>query len=446
MSVRTQTIDIEIRPRRHFRAFLESTARWHVLVAHRRAGKTVAVVQKLIKEALTHHRKGPPLRYAYIAPTRDQAKDIAWQYLKDYTAYIPGAVPNEAELRIMLPNKAQIRLYSDENYERMRGLYFDGIVSDEDADIPPEAFTFVVLPCLLDYKGWHCRIGTPKGRNSFYRAYQRAAASDDHYSMLLKASESGIIDEDSLREIRAEIGETAYAQEMECNFHVARAGSIYGQHIDDALSAGRISAQVEFYKGLPVYTAWDLGAAVNTKCWIYQVVGDSINYLESLTDGAPDMQDPGDWARELKTRQYAYGGHFLPHDGEVLWQRMLTQAGLTGVVCVPKCVMVWDPINDAKASLGRCRFHEEQCREGLDALENYHSKEERDGITIKDVPVHDWASHYASAFACSHQAIRAGMLVDRSAIPEAPDDAQWRHPEEHVITGFTGPSHLRNIR
>ena len=145
---------IRIRPREAFRRYLNRKERWSCIVAHRRAGKTVAVIQDLLLRSLTYKRKGPPTRYAYVAPTRDQAKDIAWGYLKSYVSKIPGVEINESDLRIILPSKSQLRLYSGDSYERMRGLYFDGIVVDEMADIAPKAWSQVMRPCLSDYSGW----------------------------------------------------------------------------------------------------------------------------------------------------------------------------------------------------------------------------------------------------------------------------------------------------
>jgi len=77
-------VTLELNPREAFKPFLHSEKRWACIVAHRRAGKTFAVLQKLIKTAFELKRPGPPPRFAYVAPTRDQAKDIAWAYLKDF--------------------------------------------------------------------------------------------------------------------------------------------------------------------------------------------------------------------------------------------------------------------------------------------------------------------------------------------------------------------------
>jgi hypothetical protein len=81
------------------------------VVAHRRAGKTVALVNGLIRAANSNERVNPPPRYAYIGPSFDAAKDLVWGYLKHYTAAIPNVRYLEGELSVTLPNGATIRLY-----------------------------------------------------------------------------------------------------------------------------------------------------------------------------------------------------------------------------------------------------------------------------------------------------------------------------------------------
>jgi hypothetical protein len=68
--------------------------RWRVAVAHRRAGKTVALINECIKGALTCPLPKP--RFSYIAPFLNQSKAIAWDYLKHYAGAIPGVQFNEA--------------------------------------------------------------------------------------------------------------------------------------------------------------------------------------------------------------------------------------------------------------------------------------------------------------------------------------------------------------
>lgn len=218
-------------------------------------------------------------------------------------------------------------------------------------------------------------------------------------------------------------------------------GAIYAPNVDKARADGRINDTVLHFEGLPVYTAFDIGAAPNTKCWIFQSIGDRINFLEALT-GGDDCDTPAAWAKRLKERPYSYGGHFLPHDGAVLWRQLLTDAGLKGVVAMPRVLDEWDNINDARSSFSRCHFNKTDAQPGVDALDAFRSKVESDGETIRDTPVHDWASHFSTAFGYVHQAIRLGMLVDRSAMPTKPRNGLQR-PQS--LTGLrTGHNVLKS--
>ena len=152
-------IELEIIPREPFREFIGCKNRYMTLVCHRRAGKTVASIQKLIYEALTHERAGTktaPLRYGYLAPTLTQAKLIAWSYAKEFTADIPGIKVNESELKITFPNRAELRLYGSERAETLRGIYFDGLLVDEADDVESNTISYILMPCLLDYSGFLC--------------------------------------------------------------------------------------------------------------------------------------------------------------------------------------------------------------------------------------------------------------------------------------------------
>jgi hypothetical protein len=75
---------IPYKPRAAFLPFHQRTKRWSCLVAHRRAGKTVAAINDLIRAAVTS--KSPMPQFAYIAPFRSQAKSVAWDYLKHFSA------------------------------------------------------------------------------------------------------------------------------------------------------------------------------------------------------------------------------------------------------------------------------------------------------------------------------------------------------------------------
>ena len=416
-----QTLDIEIRPRSPFREFLQCKKRWMTIVAHRRAGKTVAVIQKLILEAMTHKRKGmstAPLRYAYVAPTQAQAKSIAWNYLVEFTADIPNVEVNASELRVTLPNGAQIRLFSGENYERMRGLYFDGVVTDEDDDIPASAFSYVILPCLLDYSGWHIRMGTPKGKGNLYKSLDAARTGDNHYTLVLKASESGLVPQEDLDEIRARIGDEAYEQEMECNFNVARAGAIYSKEVNLAREEGRvIDCTVD--NSQVVHTTWDLGAPENTVCIYWQRMPD-LTYRVIDCDHGLNMTT-GERVAHMMSKGYNFGQHFLPHDGRtrgadnLSFQSKLTEAGLKNVMVLPNAGAMAEEkrVRGMKDLFGNIFFSTKVDTEDnlLDALDNYHHREDKRDGRVTNVVVHDWSSHFADAFGYFGEAIKNGLVM-----------------------------------
>ena len=105
-------IVVNYKPRQPFEPYHESDKRYSLTVAHRRAGKTVARINKLIRKAAECSLTNP--RFGYLAPYYIQAKDIAWNYLKEYAAPIleHGGKVNESELSLTFAhNGATIRLY-----------------------------------------------------------------------------------------------------------------------------------------------------------------------------------------------------------------------------------------------------------------------------------------------------------------------------------------------
>lgn len=215
----TQTVTLPYTPRKQFMPFHDRTQRFAALVCHRRAGKTVASVNDLIKGAALCTKPNP--RFAYIAPLYKQAKDVAWTYLKQGVAPLLkyGATINESELRTDLPNKGRVKLYGGDNPDSLRGVYFDGVVLDEPAQIDPTLWPEIIRPALADRQGWAVFVGTPKGRNAFYNVWRDALKHDDWYTLMLKASETGLLPGSELAAARDAMTEQQYNQEFECSFY-----------------------------------------------------------------------------------------------------------------------------------------------------------------------------------------------------------------------------------
>lgn len=389
--------EVEVKARRQFRGLLESKKRWAVVVAHRRAGKTVACVQKLVIAALRCELREP--RFAYVAPLFNQAKDIAWLYLKHFAKPLGGEL-NESELRVDLPNGARIRLYGADNPDRLRGMYLDGVVLDEYADMRPSVWGEVIRPMLADRKGWATFIGTPKGRNEFFEIYEAAKSSEDWYAVMLRASETGLISKDELADARASMTEEQYEQEFECSFDAAILGAYFGREMAQAERDGRIT-EVKYDPAIPVHTAWDLGKGANMAIWMFQVVGNEIRVIDHH-EGAHSDAIP-QCVSVLEGKPYKWGNDFVPHDAKAVEigtgrTRVETLIRLRRKPVLVPDHEVMDGINAARLTLPRVWFDREKCKDGIEALKQYRAEFDEKLKTFKDNPRHDWASHSADAF------------------------------------------------
>lgn len=393
-------------PRPQFQPLHERGKRWAVVVAHRRAGKTVACINELIKGALTCPLTEP--RFAYAAPFYAQAKDVAWSYLKRFTAPLPGVSVNEGELRVDLPNGGRVRLYGLDNYDRLRGGYFDGIVLDEYGDADPRAWQEVIRPALSDRKGWAVFIGTPKGRNHFAELmygdadgeWKGAINDAEWFTATLKASETGLLDKDELADARKTMTEDQYEAEYECSFQAAVIGSYFGREMNAAEKDKRVT-RVPWEPKIPVDTGWDLGIGDSTAVWFCQRVGREVRLIDYLENSGVGI----DWyAKALREKPYVYGNHYLPHDAEPKQlgsgksiKETLHSLGIKALVNIVR--RKEDSINASRLLLPQCWFDAEKTRRGIECLRNYRREFDEKLKAFKDRPLHDWTSHGSDAFA-----------------------------------------------
>lgn len=393
-----QRVVIPYAPRKQFKSFHARKQRWAIIVAHRRCGKTVATINDMIKRALIGPHNG---RYAYIAPHYVQAKDIALAYFKEFTGPLTqhGVTYNDSELRINLPNNTIIRLYGADNYDRMRGLGFDGVVLDEYADFPPSAWPEVIRPALADKQGWAVWIGTPKGHNAFFDTWMQAQDNPEWFTLRLRASETGVIAQVELEAARRTMTEDQYRQEFECDFEAAIRGAYYGREMRQAEEDGRI-AGVPYDKRAEVHTAWDLGIADTTAIWFAQSVGREVRLIDYYENSGWGLDH---YVGIIKAKGYNYGTHWLPHDAEVRelgtgQTRVETLASMGLKARIAPKLKVEDGINAARLLLPRCWFDAKKCAYGIEALKQYRQEMDEKRKAFTGRPLHDFASHGADAF------------------------------------------------
>jgi phage terminase large subunit len=393
-------VSIYYKPRQQFAPFHARAERFACIVAHRRAGKTVACVHELLHGAIRCQELRP--RFAYLSPFLRQSKQVAWDYLRAAIApaRAEGATAHETELRVDLPSGAQVRLYGADNPDALRGLYLDGVVLDEYADMDPRVWSEVIRPALADRRGWAVFIGTPRGRNAFFDLWRRAQTEQGWFSLMLKASESGLIPREELDLARRDLSEDQYAQEFECSFEAAVVGAYYGALMRAAEADGRV-AGVPYDPAALVWTAWDLGIRDATAIWFAQVVGREIRIIDYYEASGVDL---GHYVREVRGKPYAYAGHIVPHDAQAKELgtgksrlEVMDQLGLKGITLAP-LHRVEDGINAVRVTLPRCWFDAGKCARGLDALRLYRAEYDDKLGVLRAQPRHDWCSHPADAF------------------------------------------------
>jgi hypothetical protein len=387
-------IKIPYTPRKH-QAYIHKQIdkhRWNVLVCHRRFGKTVAVLNHLIRSALTSKNKNP--RYAYISPTFKQSKAIAWDYVKQFTAKIPHTKFNETELRV--------------------------------ANVNDKLFPEIIRPALSDRKGYCVFIGTPQGmNNNFYELYQHAQGADDWFHYKAKASDTKIVDQEELDKAKEVMGEKKFLQEFECDWIANIEGAIYGDEIAKLDNKRQIS-RVPYDPSLPVSTSWDLGVSDHSAIIFFQQLGRAINiidYHEERGKGLPH------YIQMIKEKDYIYKDHFAPHDIEVTdfsngktRREVAYQLGIRFKV-VPK-IPLEDGIHATTMILPRCWIDVDHCKNLIDALRHYHRKYIDKNRMFRSKPVHDWSSHACDAM--RYLAVGLQEINDRQIAPQSVADNEYR--------------------
>lgn len=390
-------------------------------------------INEMVDQALRNTRINP--QYAYIAPTYGQAERIAWDMLKMYTRNIPGVVYNESKLTCTIPRAAsndriKIMLLGAENPDSIRGVYLDGVLFDEFAEMDPRIWGQVVRPALADRKGWAIFIGTPKGQNHFYDVYKMALQNigKGWFVAVFKASSTGVIASEELEAMKAEMSEEEIEQELECSFTAALTGAYYGKLLTAAESEGRV-AKVPWDPALEVDTYWDLGVGDSMSIWFVQQHRLEIRVIDYLEMSGEGLEY---YARAIKgllpgsehRKNFSYREHNWPHDGgsrdlSTGKERCVTarEMGIAPLTVHPKHALA-DQIEAARLLIPKVHFDVVNCARGLDALKNYQRKWDSKNKIFMDKPLHNWASHGSSAFQLLAMTLRpAKDRLDKRNLP-----------------------------
>ena len=418
-SLEPNVITIPYLARPHFRPFHASTKRFRYIVSHRRAGKSVALIVHMIIQCINNKRQQPPPKYAYVAPSFAAAKDLVWQYLKYYTANIPGMRYIEGELSAIFPHGGTIKLYGGADaVERLRGLHLDGAAMDEFPLLNQQAFSSIVRPALADYHGWAVVAGTPMGdTNAFYQLKLVADKDPENWEIFdipISATAEDALTRDEVEALRRDMSADEFAREMMCSFVTPVAGAYYSESLNALRLAGRVAA-VAPDLAADVITAWDLGIDDYTAIWLFQVCGAEIHFLCYIEDAGRNLEH---YAREIEVWVAKHNlkarAHLLPHDVEAREyatgesrKDTLTRLLTAPIYTVPRNNPE-DGINGVRRLLAKSWFDATGCRLGLSRLAGYHRNK-------SGKPAHDDNCHGADALrtAADGLPLVTGMSLSR---------------------------------
>jgi hypothetical protein len=200
---------------------LRSEARFKVVPAGRRSGKTERAKRNLIIQALRESAEHKWLDYRYFAaaPTRDQARQIFWSDLK---AMIPrcllGGPIRESDLTIPLVTGAEIVVVGLDRPQRMEGRSWNGGVIDEIANVKDGAWGENIRPALSDRRGWCWLIGVPEGMGRYHDMYSYAKSGQDPEWDGFHWVSADILPQSEIDSARRTLDPLIYAQEYEASF------------------------------------------------------------------------------------------------------------------------------------------------------------------------------------------------------------------------------------
>ena len=201
------------------------SARFKVVVAGRRTGKTRFAATMLIIKALECVNKDATVLYA--APTFASAKVLMWDLVQELARPVMvKANINDGE--ITLVNGVKIRIRGADNPDSLRGYKLYYAVLDESKDMRENVWPLVVRAALSDLKGGALIIGTPEpGESQFRDQYDLGLSGTDPEwkSWLFPTSCNELIDPKELESAKRTLSSQQYAQEYEADFNT------YGQTV-----------------------------------------------------------------------------------------------------------------------------------------------------------------------------------------------------------------------
>ena len=195
------------------KSIITHPARFKVVVAGRRWGKSyLSLMWLLTKEIQPNERRW------IVGPTYRQLKNTSWPILRAVMRQYEGAVINETELSIKLPNDAEISLKGAEQENNLRGSGLDMVVMEEFSYIKPHVYEEIIYPMLTTTQGETLFIGTPNSFDHLYDYYLRGQSDTDWKSWQFTTLQGGFVPEEEIERAKSTMDEPTFKTEFLADF------------------------------------------------------------------------------------------------------------------------------------------------------------------------------------------------------------------------------------
>jgi phage terminase large subunit-like protein len=188
-------------------------AKLKVVTAGRRYGKTVMGGVVAIN-VLRQHGK-----VAWVAPTYRNTRPM-WRWAEATCIAEKRLTINRGERTILSDRGGMLAVYSADNPASILGEAFHLVIVDEAARVSEEMVLDAITPTLADYDGDMILISTPRGKNYFYRYFQKGQMGEDGVASWQRPTNVNPIPsiQRAFEIARARLPETSFRQEWLAHF------------------------------------------------------------------------------------------------------------------------------------------------------------------------------------------------------------------------------------
>lgn len=230
--------------------------RFKLIVAGRRAGKTLMALQEGIRQCLSK----PGSLVWYVAPTYRDAREIGWEEFKEHAETLKPAISfiHESFLKVQFINGSKMYFKGSDKPDSLRGRGLDLCIIDEAAFCHEDTWKKGIRPALSDKQGKAILISSPNGHNWFKEQFHYAENKWNKawISWRFPSSHNPLLTKEDLEAARHELSEMDYRQEYLAEF-VTKAGLIYDDFSDENINdAWKFNPQ-----GHDIYLGMDFGFA-----------------------------------------------------------------------------------------------------------------------------------------------------------------------------------------